>query len=138
MKKQNVLIAYVNNGDIKSISKRERAFKAVIQQMTDAGLKLSGMTKNSKSQTANFHDGSKVKLISFGVSVFGERFTHIFVDEEIMDVPNGQQYVSQVLFPQIMIKSQNGYEVSDSFDNRIQFFTLENKSKISFKALRIK
>jgi hypothetical protein len=136
MKKQHILITYVNKNDIPSISKRERIFKDTIKRFTDRGLSLIEVTKDSKSQTATFNNGSAIIMMSFGVSSVGMRFTHLFVDEEVFAVPNGEKYVSELIFPQLMRDSEGStstYDLSEPADERIKFFKVENNKNIHYK-----
>lgn len=126
--KKTILISYVNHKDIASISKRERTFKKVFQKLSDEGAKLVELSKDSRSQLATFDDGSIIHMVSFGVMTGGCRFTHLYLDKEAYEMPNGEEYINKVLLPQM-----SGEFESEGLQERIKLFETDYRNEVHFQ-----
>lgn len=94
MKAKKILIFYVK-GLVNNIATVERMFTSIVNEMSSEGRQLRYINKDS----ATFEDGSRVKKIPFGQHTVGARATHLYIDEEALNLKNGEEVIKEMLLP---------------------------------------
>lgn len=127
MKAKLVLVAFFNNGDIRSRMSKEIIFDRVIQELKSEGRELSHIHNHqNQSRTGVFKDGSKVYSMPFESAVIGYRFTHIYLDESILNIPNGIEVLNTHIIPSLVRHETIHYETSEDPKERFLLFNLDN------------
>lgn len=123
MKAKRILITYLDNGNLQSQVAKEMMFNRILEDMISEGREVKSSILQPKSKSVLFDDGSKVMLFPFSSSNTGLRVTHVFVDEEIALLPNGKQFVNEVIKPSLL---KGEFENFDTSGKQFSFFSFNN------------
>jgi hypothetical protein len=103
MTMKKILILYVDNGDVKNIYKRELMWKKVVKQLSysrsEDELEQAKTNLTQKSRRIAFGDGTMVLMMPIGNLIPETFVTHIYVTDEVYDLPNGHKFATEVLIP---------------------------------------
>jgi hypothetical protein len=119
MKAKKIALIYVNSL-IGSITHSERTFNKIVKDLVSEGRVI----RSSTSEKIKFEDGTIVVKLPFTNSLVGRRFTHLYIDEQIFELQNGEKYVNEALLPSI-VKSGNyaGLDVEGTAKERVKTFS---------------
>ena len=118
LKSKIIAIVYQPNA-IGSVSKAEKMFRDIFSEMEEEGKEV----RNSADNYVAFEDGSKIFKVKMGEALIGRRVTHLYVENSIKNVENGEEFVNVALKPFVI--SQGDYaniDASDSVNDRIKYF----------------
>jgi hypothetical protein len=122
VKSKVVLITYLGNGSIVSQATKEVLFNRLLSEMTDEGREVERSVLQPKSKSVKFDDGSKLMLFPINVITNGMKATHLYVDEEITNLPDGSEIVSRLLKPCLLT---GDYERFDTSGKQFSVFSLD-------------
>lgn len=117
--KSKIIMLIYNNNDMKSMSRTERQFTYLINDLTSRGGQLEYVNKH----TAKMNDGTMIYKIPFGRQSKGIRITDLYIDESVSNLENFDKYIENVLLP--MVLEENKYinlEVNGSRKDRVKIF----------------
>lgn len=107
---KRVVVAYLNNGNVKSQIAKGLMFEKVVDDLVAEGKMIRSVEPSPMlgvAKMASFEDGTKVFLQPFGQSILGMKFTHIYIDELAMQFPNSKEMVSKMYSQCIIDKSDD-------------------------------
>lgn len=136
---KKILILYLNNGDMRNIYKKELMWNKVMEWVTEGKseneLRQVEVSLSQKDKHAKFADGTTVWMIPIGSPIHGIRATHIFVSDEIYNLPNGFQYVVERLMPAIVSNHSNylDTEGKDARERLLVFKTNDNNTEVELE-----
>lgn len=104
MKTKKILIVYNSIGN--GFAKKESLFNELINELVSEGRTVSHYLQATKNKSVTFKDGSKIMAVPFATGLIGIRVTHLYVDDSIYNLQNGEQYVNEALKPTV-IRSDN-------------------------------
>lgn len=116
MKSKIIYLVHLT-GRIESLASVEKIFYNIVDELKSEGRVLKSLTFN----TAKFEDGTAVYKIPLG-SKEPYRFTHLYVDEKILELPSGQEYIESLKSSMIDRKSLTNFDTEGSIDERISVF----------------
>lgn len=130
--RKNIVVLFSNLGDITSIAKQEAMVASIIRDMRQEGKEVFEMKRDSKSRSYTFTDGSRLFVHSFGISLRGHRITHLYVDQEAVDMAGGKEYIQENVFPFMMLEEDDfvEYDVAAHPDTRVKVFDFNSSKKL--------
>lgn len=124
MKAKRVVIVY-NPNKLSSISSTEKVFHNIISDLKNNGEKFRIL----HNKRAIFESGTKVEKVPFGASLLGQRITHLYIDESVMDLDNGDKFVYEILLP-CVIPYGNYINLDVDGDIKDRVFTFNHEGNI--------
>lgn len=121
MKSKRVLITYLDNGNMASQVSKEMMFNSILKEMLDDGREVVSTTIQPKSKSAKFTDGSSLMLFPLGINMAGIRATHVYADQNILDLPNGSDVYARALRPLIITGDLEKFDTEGKQLNTFSF-----------------
>lgn len=124
--KKIILIVYLKLR-MGSIASKELMYNTIVKDLRDQGREIVKSFANVDSTTTVFDDGTKVDLIPFGQKLKGARVTHLYIDDTILALANGNHFVKERLLP-LVISGENytDFDVEGSSNERVKSFNSVN------------
>jgi hypothetical protein len=133
--KKNILVLFLNRKDIASIAKAEVMVHSLLDEMARDGKDVVKVQRDTRCRTYTFSDGSRLMMNSFGVNLHGMRITHLYVDQDALNLADGKRFVEEHAVPFLMSASEMyvEYDVADDFHERVKTYDFtHNKSLKTF------
>lgn len=118
MNQKLILITYLNNGNFQSQVATEHIFNQVVEDLIEEGKLVESSVLNRFDKRILFDDGSKVMCVPFSMARAGMRFTHVYIDEELQNIPNGKDLIYECILP-CAIQGNTNFDLSG--DRRFTF-----------------
>lgn len=139
MKAKKILIMYLNNGDMKNTVAKEILFSELLTEMENEGRKPVDGRMNMLEKEARFDDGSTIKVMPYTThNLVGMRFTHAYIDENILNAPNGIEAFEYWIKPTVIQYETEKFEAVGTPHDRIFFFSGNGKQILLNKQNTIK
>lgn len=126
MKAKLIIIAYLNNGNMKSQVAKEFMFNRVVNDLIGEGRGVAHTAIRPMDKRVTFEDGTKVTCIPFSMNQRGMKATEIFIDDELLKMPNGRQAVIETFGSSLLLGEYENYDTSGK--NRINSYHFEENS----------
>lgn len=124
MKTKKIIIYYLK-GVGNNVATVEKMFATVVMEMSAEGRQIRYINKDS----ATFEDGTRVEKVPFGMHLLGTRATHIYIDEEILKLKNGNAVVNEVVLP--VIVNEGNYKTLDAVGKPIERIMVFNNEGVN-------
>lgn len=135
VKQKNVLIYYQNLQDITSIARKEGAYNAILELLLEEGRVATQVKEDKRGRTVVFEDGSKLSLFAFGTSISGHRFTHVYLDQAVMNLPNATAFAEKWIVPTLLTEEQSpGMATAGTVKSRIAIYAYQPQIGLSLTA----
>ena len=122
MKSKIIVIVYVGSL-VGSVSATERMFAYLTSDLKSRG----HIIKYSNNSKVIFEDGTKISKIRIGEPI--GRATHVYIDDNILDIGNGVKFVNEAVIPS-MIKGDK-YKLLDAESDVYERITVFNSTETS-------
>lgn len=128
MKVKKIAVVYIPNR-LDSISSAEKIFNKIISELEDSGLEV----KRSNKFLTLFNNATKVEKIPFGKAMIGMRITHMYIDNNVLKLEGGEQFVNEALIP-CVIPSGNyeNLDATEEVNERVFIFDLKGNTEKYF------
>lgn len=130
MSMKKIMIVYLDNYSLKNTVAKENVFQRLIVELENEGKMLNKITMLDGEKRAMFDDGSIV--FTFPVSRAGKtkgmRVTHLYIDESIKNIENGQVFINEVFLPCLVHLDHlsDEYEIEEKPLNRVNYYSPDN------------
>ena len=122
MKAKKILIVYLK-GFLGDIASREIMFNKLIDELIGEGRLLKSLTRTK----ALFDDGTRVTIAKFSANLVGTRVTHVYIDDKITKLENGNMLINAVIRPLVVPEGvYEKLEVVGSPTERILTFNVKD------------
>lgn len=130
--KKNIVVLFSNLKDITTIAKSEAMVATVVRDMKKEGKEVFEMKRDSDSRSYTFTDGSRLYIKTFGAAIKGFRITHLYVDQEALDMVDGERYIKENVLPFMMLEEDEfvEYDVAEHPDTRVRTFDFNSNNKL--------
>lgn len=122
MKAKKIAIIYHPNDYISKVS-AEKMFNYVVQNLQKQGYKLESIDNS----IANFSSNTTIKKMSFSGALLSEKFTHIYVDKNVVNLENGDKFIYEVLTPSILL---DDYSSMNNMNKKNRIFIFNSSGEI--------
>lgn len=102
MKTKLIYITYLNNGNLKSQIAKECLFNRVVSDLLKENRVIANSVIRPTEKQVIFEDGTKVMCQPFSMSQRGIKVTSIFVDAELLSMPNGEEAVKKTFYASLV------------------------------------
>lgn len=135
MKAKKIGIFYAINS-FRSLAVTEHLFYTVLQTLVAEGRTIKTTVKNKLGIITTFECGTKITMQPFTENAKDLRLTHLYIDETILNLGGGDQYVRENLLP--MVVGEGLYQNVEAFGkavDRVEVYKLR-EGKIKFEKLK--
>lgn len=128
MKTKKIAIIYIPNR-LDSISSAEKIFSKIVSELKDSGLEV----KHSNKVLTLFDNATKVEKAPFSKAIIGMKVTHMYIDNNILELEGGKQFVNEALIP-CVIPSGNyaKLDATEEVEERVFIFDLKGNAEKYF------
>lgn len=124
MKAKRIGIAH--SGNLESLGVVEKLFKTIVSSLEEEGREI----RFDRQNTVMFEDGTIVsKFKAYGEGL-GRKHTHLYIDQSVFNLENGDQLVMAHLVPTLMYGDSysSSFDIEESFKRRV--FTFDGELNI--------
>ena len=130
MNMKKIMIVYLDNYSLKNTVAKENVFQRLIVELENEGKMLNKITMLDGEKRAMFDDGTMV--FTFPVSRAGKtrgmRVTHLYIDESIKNIENGQVFINEAFLPCLVHLNhiRDEYEIEGNPLDRVHYYSPNN------------
>ena len=118
---KRILITYLNNGNLQSQVSKEMMFNRILNDMIEEGREVESTVLQPLSKSVLFDDGSKLLCYPISSANKGLRCTHVFIDNNITNKPNGMKAIYESIVPTLNWESAQ----FDTSGSRLNYFSFD-------------
>lgn len=128
MKAKRIAVVYIPNR-LDSISSAEKIFSKIVSELEDSGLEI----KHSNKVLTLFDNATKVEKVPFGKAMIGMRITHMYIDNNVLELEGGERFVNEALMPCVIPSgSYANLDATEEVKERVFIFDLKGNTEKYF------
>ena len=127
---KKIAIIYLDNHSLKNTVAKENVFQRLIMELENEGKVLKEIKMFSGEKRAYFDDDSIIFTLPFSraCQTRGVRLTHLYIDESIKNIENGEIFINEVFLPYLVHLDhlRDEYEIEGKPLDRVNYYSPDN------------